>query len=111
MMPIISHNLNEMMQVMIGSVNAFTDSCVVGLIANRERATGWLARNPILVTALNPVIGYLKGAEVAKKSLAENRSILEVVVDLGYMNEDDARAALDARKMTEGGIQGIAAGG
>lgn len=111
MMPIISHNLNEMMQVMIGSVSAFTDFCVIGLVVNRERAEGWLARNPILVTALNPIIGYQKGAEVAKKSLAENRSLLEIVVELGYMTEDEARKALDARQMTEGGIQGISAGG
>lgn len=111
MMPIISHNLNEMMQVMIGSVAAFTNFCVIGLVVNRERAEGWLARNPILVTALNPIIGYQKGAEVAKKSLAENRSLLEIVVELGYMTEADARKALDARQMTEGGIQGISAGG
>jgi fumarate hydratase, class II len=104
MMPIIAHNLFEMMQVMIGSVDTFTERLVVGLVANREQAEGWLARNPILVTALNPIIGYLKGAEVAKKALADNKGILEVVVELGYMSEDEARAALDARKMTEGGI-------
>ena len=61
MMPIIAHNLFEAMHVMIGAVNAFTTNCVVGLIANREKAEGWLARNPILVTALNPIIGYSKG--------------------------------------------------
>src|SRR5690606_23936292 len=72
MMPIISHNLNEMMQVIIGSVNAFTDKCMAGLIVNEERAASWLSRNPILVTALNPIIGYNNGAAVAKKSLAEN---------------------------------------
>jgi fumarate hydratase class II len=104
MMPIISHNLNEMMHVMIGSINAFTEKCVVGLTANQEQAEGWLAKNPILVTALNPIIGYNKGAEVAKKALAENRSLLEVVVELGYLTEEEAREALDARKMTEGGI-------
>jgi fumarate hydratase class II len=111
MMPIIAHNLNEMMQVMIGSVNAFTDRLVVGLMANAERAEGWLARNPILVTALNPIIGYENGAKVAKASLAQNKSLLEVVVEMGLMQEDDARKVLDARRMTEGGIQGIAAGG
>ncbi len=111
MMPIIAHNLFEMMHVMIGSINAFTDKCVVGLIINREKAASWLAKNPILVTALNPIIGYLKGAEVAKKSLAEDRSIREIVVELGYMTEEEADKALDAYKMTEGGIQGIAAGG
>jgi fumarate hydratase, class II len=111
MMPIISHNLNEMMQVMIGSVNAFTKFLVEGLMANKDRAEGWLAKNPILVTALNSRIGYLKGAEVAKKSLAENRPIVDIVVDLGYMTREEALELLDARKMTEGGIMGIAAGG
>jgi len=111
MMPIIAHNLFESMHVMIGAVRAFTEKCVVGLVANREKAESWLAKNPILVTALNPIIGYQKGAEVAKKSLAEDRSIKEIVVELGYMSEEDASKALDAHAMTEGGIQGIAAGG
>ncbi len=111
MMPIIAHNLFEAEHVIIGAVRAFTDKCVVGLIVNRANAEGWLAKNPILVTALNPIIGYLKGAEVAKKSLAENRSIREIVVDLGYMTDEDAAKALDARKMTEGGIQGTGGGG
>lgn len=104
MMPIIAHNLFEMMHITIGAVKAFTEKCVAGVTANREKAEGWLARNAILVTALNPIIGYSKGAEVAKIAMATNRSILEVVVDLGYMTEDEARAALNARAMTEGGI-------
>ncbi len=111
MMPIIAHNLFEIEHVMIGAVNAFTDKCVVGLIANRERAEGWLAKNPILVTALNPIIGYQNGAAVAKKSLAENRPIIDIVVENGYMSREDASKALNARKMTEGGIQGVGGGG
>ncbi len=111
MMPIIAHNLFEMEHVMIGAVNAFTDKCVVGLVANRERAEGWLAKNPILVTALNPIIGYQNGAKVAKQSLAENRPILDIVVESGLISEEEARKALDARKMTEGGIQGVGGGG
>jgi fumarate hydratase, class II len=104
MMPIIAHNLFEMMHVTIGAVNAFTEKCVVGLEANRAKAEGWLAKNAILVTALNPIIGYLKGAEVAKNAMATHRSILDVVVELGYMTEEEARSALDARAMTDGGI-------
>jgi fumarate hydratase, class II len=105
MMPIIAHNLFESMQVLIGALRAFTDRCVVGIEANREKAEGWLARNAILVTALNPVIGYLKGAEVAKEAMASNRTIKEVVVEKGYLSADEADRLLDARKMTEGGIQ------
>ena len=111
MMPIMAHNLFEEMHVMIGSVRAFTLKCAIGLTANKERAEGWLAKNPILVTALNPYIGYQNGAKVAKQSLAENRPIKDIVVELGLMTDADATRALDARTMTEGGIQGIAAGG
>jgi len=110
MMPIIAHNLFESMQVLIGAVRTFTDRCVVGIEANREKAEGWLARNAILVTALNPVIGYLKGAEVAKEAMATNRTIKEVVVEKGYLSAEEADRLLDARRMTEGGIQGQSAG-
>ncbi len=111
MMPIIAHNLFEMMHVMIGAVNAFASKCVVGITANREKAVGWLAKNAILVTALNPVIGYLNGAAVAKESLATNRPIKDVVVEKGLLTAEQADELLDARKMTEGGIQGTGGGG
>ncbi|MEL7434498.1 MAG: aspartate ammonia-lyase, partial [Chloroflexota bacterium] len=55
MMPVISHNLNEMMQVMIGSISAFTEKLMVDLTLNEDKAASWLSRNPILVTALNPI--------------------------------------------------------
>jgi len=105
MMPIIAHNLFEMMHVLIGAIRAFTDKCIAGLQANREKAAGWLAKNAILVTALNPVIGYLKGAEVAKEAMATNRTIKEVVVEKGYLTAEEVDRILDARRMTEGGIQ------
>jgi fumarate hydratase class II len=94
-----------MIHVLIGAIRAFTDKCVVGVQANREKAEGWLAKNAILVTALNPVIGYLKGAEVAKEAMASNRTIKDVVVEKGYLTADEADRILDARAMTEGGIQ------
>ncbi|HQA69522.1 MAG TPA: hypothetical protein PK801_14450, partial [Aggregatilineales bacterium] len=64
----------------------------------------WLAKNAILVTALNPVIGYAKGAEVAKEALRTGRTIREVVLEKGYLTEEQVDELLDARKMTEGGI-------
>jgi fumarate hydratase class II len=111
MMPIIAHNLFEMMHVLIGAINAFTTKCVVGVVANPEKATAWLAKNPILVTALNPKIGYLNGAAVAKESLASGKTIKEVVVEKGLLSADEVDELIDARKLTEGGIQGIASGG
>ena len=111
MMPMMAHNLNEMMIVMIGAVKMFTEKLVVGLVANREKAESWLLKNPILVTALNPVIGYEAGAKVAKRSLAENRTLLDIVVSDGLLTEEAARKVLDARAMTEGGVSDIKGGG
>jgi fumarate hydratase, class II len=106
MMPIIAHNLFEMQHVLIGAINAFTSRCVVGVTANPEKATGWLSRNPILVTALNPKIGYLNGAAVAKESLASGKTIKEVVIEKGLLSGDEVDQLLNVRQMTEGGIMG-----
>jgi fumarate hydratase class II len=119
MMPMIAHNLFEMMQVMIGAVTAFTEKCVTGLSANREKASGWLERNAIVVTALNPLIGYSAGAKMVKEALATNRTVGEITREkatageLTHVSEDrpvrpeEIDAALDdLRKLTEGGIVG-----
>jgi fumarate hydratase class II len=117
MMPIIAHNLFEIMQVMIGSISAFTTKCVVGLVANEEKATGWLEKNSILVTALNPMIGYQKGAELVKESLKRNITIRALAMEkaksgnLVNKNNGDPLKEQDIemlfsnlRKFTEGGI-------
>jgi fumarate hydratase class II len=110
MMPIIAFNIFQSMEVLINAINAFIDFCLVGITANAEKATGWLAKNAILVTALNPVIGYLKGAEVAKEALATNRTVREVVIEKGYITPEEADKLLDVSALTDGGIQGVAGG-
>lgn len=104
MMPIIAHNLNEMLEVMINSIRAFTDRCIDGLTVNHERAENWISLNPILVTALNPLIGYEAGATVAKKALSENKSVRDVVLELELLSEEELDHALDIRRMTYGGV-------
>jgi fumarate hydratase class II len=117
MMPVIAHNLFEMIQVLIGSLRAFTEKCIVGIKANREKAEGWLERNAIVVTALNPIIGYQAGAALVKEALAQNLPIRELAVAKAKAGElihreenrpvtvDEVEAALtDLRKLTEGGI-------
>ncbi|MCC6190263.1 MAG: aspartate ammonia-lyase [Anaerolineales bacterium] len=124
MMPIVAHNLFEAMQVMIGSVRAFTQRCVVGVVAQREKAEGWLAKNAIVATALNPLIGYLKAAELVKEAMKHNTTIREVAAeriaagDLAHKDTGqpitlaDVDAVLgDVRKLTEGGLGGPAGGG
>jgi fumarate hydratase class II len=117
MMPIAAHNLFEMMQVIIGSVRAFTDKCVTGLQANPGKAEGWLEKNAIVVTALNPLIGYAAGAALVKEALARDVTVRKVAVEkaaggsLRHIKEErlvtaeEIEAALsDLRRLTEGGI-------
>jgi fumarate hydratase class II len=124
MMPVIAHSLFEMMQVTIGAVTAFTERAVRGVTANREKAEGWLAKNAIVVTALNPLIGYAQGAALVKEALARNVAIKEVALEkaknraLKHRDEDqpvsadEIEAALsDLRKLTDGGIVGEGGGG
>ena len=111
MMPIIAYNLFQMMDVLVHAVSAFTTKCVVGIVANREKAEGWLAKSTVLVTALNPVIGYLKAAEVAKEAMARNVPIRQVVLEKGYLTPEQLDQILDVRAMTEGGIMGSGSGG
>jgi len=119
MMPIIAHNLFEAMQVMIGSVTAFTEKCVHGIEANREKAEGWLGKNAIVVTALNPLIGYKQGADLVKEASASGRTIQDVAVtragEGGLRHRDEDRdvspaeideALADLRRLTDGGIVG-----
>jgi fumarate hydratase class II len=117
MMPIIAFNLFEMMQVVIGAVRAFTQKCVVGLEANPEKAAAWLDKNAIVVTALNPLIGYAAGAKLVKEAIAQDTTVRELAVrqaevgKLMHITEDrpvsseEIQAALsDIRKLTDGGI-------
>jgi fumarate hydratase class II len=105
MMPVIAYNVFQSMDIIINSIAAFTEKCVRGLKANPEKAHGWLAKNAILVTALNPVIGYQKGAEVAKEAMNTNRTVREVVIEKGYLTSEEADRLLNVRKLTDGGIQ------
>lgn len=120
MMPIIAHNLFEMMQVTIGAVQAFTTKAMHGLKANRQKAEGWLAKNAIVVTALNPIIGYSVGAALVKEAIARDVTIAELALEkvaageLKHRDEDrlvtreEVEVALrDMRRLTEGGLIGL----
>ena len=124
MMPVIAHNLFEMMQVSIGAIKAFTAKCVVGVSANREKAAGWLGKNAIVATALNPLIGYLQAAELVKDAMGRNVTIRQSALDKiqkGELKHKDENRAVkieevdavlgDLMKLTEGGIQGVGAAG
>src|SRR5437870_8535677 len=117
MMPIIAYNLFQSMDLFIHGIRAFTEKCVVGIAANPDKAAAWLLRNPIIATALNPLIGYLTAAELVKDSLKRNMSIREVAAERIARGElehkdngspvtlDEIDSVLgDVRKLTEGGL-------
>ena len=117
MMPIIAHNLFEMMQIMIGAVDAFDKKCIQGVTANRAKAESWLNKNAIVATALNPLIGYLEAAKLVKHAMKHNVSIRQVaaeyIEDGNLKHKDEDRLITiteidktlgDLRSMTEGGI-------
>ena len=104
MMPVIAHNLLESIEILASAADTFRVKCVEGIEADRERALALLERNAIVVTALNPHIGYDNGAKIAKESLATGRSIRELVLEAGLMTAEELDKALDLKKLTEGGI-------
>jgi fumarate hydratase class II len=103
MLPVIAHNLLQSLELLsIGSRN-LAEHAVRGLTVNKPRLEDALARNPILVTALNRVIGYEKGVAVAKQAYAQGRAIVDVAAEMTDLNRDELERLLDPKLLTEGG--------
>ena len=106
MLPLIARNLLESLSLLSAVVPLLATRCIDGFKLRQSRIDEALARNPILVTALNPVIGYELGAETAKRAYAEGRPILDVALETSGLAEDQLRQLLDPLALTRGGIQG-----
>jgi fumarate hydratase class II len=104
MLPVIARNLLESIGLLAGSARVLADKAIAGFTVNQQQIDKALARNPILVTALNPVIGYEKGAAIAKKAYAEGRPVLDVAKEMTDLSEEELKRLLDPGKLTEGGI-------
>ena len=104
MMPVMAHNLLESIGLLAAASRTFATRCVDGIEANSERVRELLERNAVVVTALNPHIGYDNGARIVKEAAATGRSIRELVLEAGLMTAEELDSALDLKKMTEGGI-------
>ena len=104
MLPMIARNALESIQILSAASRMLADKAIAGLTVNRERLAELLERNPVLVTALNPVIGYDKAAAIAKRAYAEGRPILEVAVEETDLSENQLKAILNPVTLTRGGI-------
>ena len=103
MMPVLAHAFLESISIMAGAVTAFTQRCVVGIRANRDRARELLEKNPAMATALNIRLGYDRASEVAKEAVRDGVTVREVVLRRGLIPEEEVDQALDVRGMTDPG--------
>jgi fumarate hydratase class II len=104
MLPLIAYNLLQSIEI-LGNVSVLlADKAIAGFTVNKDRVNQALAMNPILVTALNPVIGYEKGAATAKKAYKEHRPIMDVALETTGLSKAELKKLLDPLTLTKGGI-------
>jgi fumarate hydratase class II len=106
MLPLIASNLLRSINLLTSASAALANLALPKAQANIERLNEALARNPILVTALNPVIGYEKAAAIAKRAYAEGRPVFDVALEMSGLKEDELRRLLDPATLTRGGLHG-----
>jgi fumarate hydratase class II len=102
---VIAHNLLQSITILANASRLLADKAIAGFTVNKRRVDEALALNPILVTALNPVIGYETGAATAKKAYKERRPILDVALETTGLSKAELKKLLDPVALTKGGIQ------
>jgi fumarate hydratase class II len=100
MMPLIAHNVLQSATILGNAARILADKAVAGFVVNREHISEFVEQNPILVTALNPVIGYDKAAQIAKTAYAEGRRVKDVAASETDLSADELDRLLDPRRMT-----------
>ncbi|KOO09021.1 class II fumarate hydratase [Vibrio hepatarius] len=104
MLPVIAHNIIESIELLANSARAMADKAITNFTVREDNLERALARNPILVTALNPVIGYLKAAEIAKKAYKEGRAIIDVAEEETSLTRSELERLLAPEQLAKGGI-------
>ena len=102
MLPVVAYNLLESIRLLANVSRALADSAIAGFKVNESRLVEALDRNPILVTALNPVIGYEKGAAIAKRAYAEGRPIREMAAKMTDLPPEELARLLDPAELARG---------
>lgn len=105
MLPVVAYNLLHSIQLLANSCVALADKAIAGFTVNVDHINEQLGRNPILVTALNRVIGYELGAKIAKTAYQQNRSVKEVALELTDLSAKELDRLLDPTELTKGGIK------
>jgi fumarate hydratase class II len=104
MLPVVAHNLLESISLLANNSKNFADRSVSRLVVREDKIKEKLMKNPILVTALNRVIGYDLAAKIAKTAFAEERSLIDVSLEMTELSKEELERILDPMKMTKGGF-------
>ncbi len=104
MLPVIAHNLLGSLELLGNVSRLLADKAIASFKVNDHKLKEALARNPILVTALNPIIGYQKAAEIAKKAYQDGRPIIDVAVEHTDLSREQLEVLLNPEKLTAGGV-------
>ena len=105
MLPLIAYNLLNSVTILSRSVPLLANKAIATFEVNKDNLNFTLHRNPILVTALNPIIGYDNAAGIAKSAYRDNRSIIDVAEESTDLSREELITLLDPEKLTEGGIK------
>jgi fumarate hydratase class II len=97
MLPLIAHNILESLRLLSSASLALADNAIAGFVVREDRIAQALDRNPILVTALNPIIGYEKAAAIAKRAYKEKRPVLDVAIEMTDLGAVQLRKLLDPK--------------
>jgi fumarate hydratase class II len=105
MLPVVTYNLLQSIELLSSACTVLADKAIAGFTVNVDNINAAVGRNPILVTALNPVIGYELGAAIAKKAYAEGRPLKDVAQEMTDLTDEELDRLLDPAALTEGGIK------
>ncbi|KMY48971.1 class II fumarate hydratase [Peribacillus loiseleuriae] len=97
--PVIIYNFLQSVKLLSDGIHSFNDNCAVGITANLDKIKGNVERSLMLVTALNPHIGYEKAAEIAKTAFKNNSTLKETALKLGYLNEEQFEEWVNPQNM------------
>jgi len=99
MLPVMAHNLLESERLLASASRMFTDKCIIGLVANRERCAEQIEWSMSMVTSLAPIIGYDRASQIAKKAVAEGKTVRQICLDEAVMDADELDRLLDSATM------------
>lgn len=103
MLPLVAHNLLQSIEILSNASRLLADKAIAEFTVNEDNINSALAKNPILVTALNTVIGYELGAKIAKTAYAEGRAVIDVAEEMSELSRDELERLLDPEKLIRGG--------